>query len=351
MLYSQNKDVMISDLPPKIEGQVFPLISFPNNKIVEEKINIFLQVSELEFVPKSSSDPFLLARTATNSYTNYVSFYEWKKLDTPKNILSLYMNGEATGAYPEMFDMWSNFDLRTGNYIHLEDLFTEEGTKFVLQYANSSIEKEIIDFIAELKKTDISDSDTKEMVEEQLMIYEDCLESIKSQNLQWFEYFFEKDSLILNRGRCSNHAMRALDDLWDYQISISYDQLKPQLTDFGKSLIFDNPKNIRSNNPSNRLYKGKIDGKYPVHFLINDIHEDESLSAIYWYDKQKKIIHLGGEFVHQHFSLVEDDYHDENLRKWIPRALIEADLKGSKIIGTWQDYKTKKFLKLELEEL
>jgi hypothetical protein len=49
--------------------------------------------------------------------------------------------------------------------------------------------------------------------------------------------------------------------------------------------------------------------------------------------------------------MIENDYYSEETNQWIFRALIEAELKGNTMVGTWQDYKTKKYLNLELEEL
>ncbi|MGY0038387.1 hypothetical protein [Pedobacter sp. NJ-S-72] len=46
----------------------------------------------------------------------------------------------------------------------------------------------------------------------------------------------------------------------------------------------------------------------------------------------------------------EDDYHSEELKKWIPRANIEADwIDHKKIFGTWTNYKTREVLKVELD--
>jgi hypothetical protein len=104
-------------------------------------------------------------------------------------------------------------------------------------------------------------------------------------------------------------------------------------------------------NLSHKLYKGKIDGKYPITVLINKVYEDGSFSANYWYDKNKKLIEWNGKIKGNHISMIENDYYSEETNQWIFRALIEAELKGNTMVGTWQDYKTKKYLNLELEEL
>lgn len=341
--FSQQKDLKIQDLQPKSENFVFPVVTYPANPSVANKINTFLQVNELEYIPNSGGNPFKLASTATNSYSNYVYFYDWEKLETPKNILSIGVNGEASGAYPEEFSDWKNFDLRTGNYINAEDLFQTNAAKTVAGLIQKKIKKRVNDFLVKLK----SEKNPSEEVQEQIGLYEGCF---MDYTLNGIRYFFGKDKLTFVAGRCSNHAMRALDDLGSHELEFTYKELEKYLSIYGKNLISGSEK-LGQRGPGNKLYKGKIDGKYPITVLFNEINEDDSFSATYWYDKNKKPINWRGEFVHDHFSITEDDYHSEELKEWIPKALIEANLKGNKIIGTWQDYKTKKYLTLELEEL
>ncbi len=97
------KNLKIADLQPKTEDSTFPVISFAENPLVETKINTFLQVNELEYVPHSGTNPFKLVSTGTTSYSNYVYFYSWEKLETPKNILSIGMDGEASGVILKIF--------------------------------------------------------------------------------------------------------------------------------------------------------------------------------------------------------------------------------------------------------
>ncbi|UWX60530.1 hypothetical protein N0B40_19340 [Chryseobacterium oranimense] len=341
--FSQQKNVKISDLQPKSEDTVFPVVSYPKNPLVEQKINTFLQVSELEYIPDSGGNPFKKASTATNSYTNYVYFYSWKKLETPQNILSINIEGEASGAYPEEFSDWKNFDLRTGNYINAEDLFQASSAKTVNGLIQKGIKKRVDDFLVELK----SEKNTSEETQEQIGMYEACF---MDYTLKDVKLFFGKDKLTFMAGRCSNHAMRALDDLGSHELEFTYKELEKYWSPYARKLISGSEK-VDGTSPANKLFKGKIDGKYSVTVLFNEINEDGSFSATYWYDKNKQPINWRGEFVHDHFSITEDDYHSEELKQWIPRALVEADLKGNKITGTWQDYKTKKYLNLELEEL
>jgi len=341
--FSQQQKVKISNLQPKTEDTVFPVVSYSENPRVENKINTFLQVDQLEYVPGSGGNPFKLASTATNSYSNYVYFYSWDKIETPKNILSIAINGEVSGAYPEEFADWKNFDLRTGNYINPEDLFQAESFKTINGLIQKRIQKRVGDFLNQLK----SEKNPSEETPDQIALYEDCF---TEYTLNGIKIFFEKDKLTFVAGRCSNHAMRALDDLGSHKIEFSYKELDKYWSSYAKNLISGSEKTeITSLN--NKLYKGKIDGKYSITVLISQVYDDGSFSAKYWYDKNKKLIEWNGKIKGNHISIIENDYYSEETNQWVFKALVEADLQGRKIIGTWQDEKTKKYLTLELEEL
>jgi hypothetical protein len=341
--FSQQKNLKITDLKPKTEDTVFPLVSYAENPEVENKINTFLQVNQLEHIPGTEGNPFKLVSTGKTSYSNYVYFYSWKKLETPKNILSIALEGEASGAYPEGFSIWKNFDLRTGNVINAKDLFQPNSIKTVESLIQKSVKKEVDDFLTELK----SEKNPSEEVLDQIAMYEECFTGF---TLDGIEYHFAKDKIRFIAGRCSNHAMRALDELDSHVVEFPYQELKKYWSSYAENLLSGSEK-VDKTSLNNKLYKGKIDGKYPVTVLIGQPYEDGSFSAHYWYDKNKKLIEWNGKLKGNHISITENDYYNEETNQWILKALIEADLQGNKIIGTWQDDKTKKYLTLELEEL
>lgn len=347
--FSQQKNVKITDLLPKTEDSNFPLISYTENPLVENKINTFLQVNELEYVPNSGPNPFKLVSTGTTSYSNYIYFYSWEKIETPKNILSIAMDGEASGAYPENFAKWVNFDLRTGNLINAEDLFTPNAAKTIENLIRKQIKKEINDFLVQLK----SEKNPSEEVQDQIGIYEDCF---TDYTLDGIQYYFAKDKIRFIAGRCANHAMRALDELDSHVVEFPYKELEKYWSPYTRNLLNGSDK-IEKTSFRNKLYKGKIDGKYPITVLVSRFYpadnssEISSFNAEYWYDKNKKLIKWDGQMKGNHISIVENDHYDDAASKWIPRAHVEADIDGKKISGTWQDYKTKKYLTLELEEL
>lgn len=342
--FSQPSNLKISNLPPESEISIFPLISFKQQPLIENKINTFLQVRELEFVPFSGKNPFQFASTATNSYTNYVYFYSWKKLESPKNILSLELNGEASGAYPEGFTNYRNFELRTGDLINLADLFQPKFYKEIEGIVQDVVRNKVENYIATLK----SEDDKSEDAQERIMMYEDCFTDFE---LKYLKFYFGKDQITVIAGRCSNHALLALDDLGSHEIVFSTETLSPYFSSYAKNLLSDSEVPISRGSIQNKLYTGEIAGKYPIVLLIKEVNEEGDFSAVYWYEKNKKLIPWSGTLSGNRFSATEDDHYDEIKEQLIPRAKIEAKLNGTKISGTWQDFKTKKKLNLELEEL
>ena len=121
--FSQQQKVKISNLQPKTEDTVFPVVSYSENPRVENKINTFLQVDQLEYVPDLAEILLNWLLQLPIPIPTICIFYSWNKIETPKNILSIAIDGEASGAYPEGFLIWKNFDLRTGNFINAKDLF------------------------------------------------------------------------------------------------------------------------------------------------------------------------------------------------------------------------------------
>lgn len=341
--FGQQKNVMIIDLPPKTENFVFPVISYPQNPKAADKINTYLQVDQLEYIPGSGGEPSALVSSGKTSYSNYVYFYSWEKLPTPENILSIALDGEASGAYPEGFKIWKNFDLRTGNLINAKNLFQPTAVKTMEDMIRKKVRKRINDFLTDLKLQ----KNPSEEVQDEIAMYEECFTNYTLGSIQ---YYFTKDKIKFIAERCSNYAMRALDDLDTHEVDFTYKELDKYWSPYAKNLL-SGSKQVDQTGFSNKLYHGKIDGKYPVTVLMGDVYPDGSFSAKYWYDKNKKLIEWHGKAKGNHISLVESGEYSEEAQQWMVKALIEADLKGDKVSGTWRDEKTRRYLQLELEQL
>ncbi len=350
-IYSQNTEIKIFDLKPVVDDNKFPFIEYKKNLRVEEKINIFLQLEYLEHLPnKFKNNPFEKIAFDKNNCCGSVSFYEWKKNNSPKNILSITIKGSSTGAYPEDFEQYQNFDLRTGNQIILSNIFSNNGLEEITKILNLKVNNRIQKYLSEIKfslKNNNNTADEKETIEQQIELYEDCIQFVNDNNLNYPIYYFEKDSIQFVRGRCSSHAIRAIDDLSEYKNSFSYNEVNKYLSTYGTNLINGSSENIICQNPEAKFYKGKINNKYLITCLLSKINADNSLKMNYWYDKTLLPIIWRGNFKNNHFSLIE---YDGEKQGWIIKAKIEAKLINDKIVGTWTNIETNEIFKIDLTE-
>ncbi len=347
-IYSQNLNLKITNLKPAKEENIFPEVYFAKKPKIAEKLNIFLQLEYLSHLPeKFTENPFEKA-TYSSNHSGITSLYDWKTNRNLGNILSLTISGESTGAYSESFDDYENFDLRNGNKISMQDIFIKSNTNELVKNLNLIVRKKITNFLKGIKPSKnkkISKVD-EETFSDQVLLYESCLEGVSEYNLEYYKFYFTKTGITFVRERCSNHAMRGIDELYSFYISLSYNQIDKYLTIYGHNLINNKLESANTNSPEGKIFKGKINAKYPITAIIRQINKDGSLSINYWYDKVKEPIEWSGNFTKNHFSLSE--MQSENN---ITTAIIEADfIDSKKIIGTWTNQTTKEVLKLELEE-
>jgi hypothetical protein len=348
-LSAQSSAVVITDLKPKHDNK-FPEIHYAPNPKVAEKINTFLQLDYLEHLPGMfKKHPFeLVSYDRPNRDMGGVKgFNEWKKEQTPQNILSLTMDVDFTGAYSEEYQKHHNYDIRTGNIVSLESLIKNEQKKIFAQLLTNKAKKTINDFLTELNKgiaedDSIADRETYDRDQEQLYMYSHCIDEQYPNTLMDYEFYFSKDSLHIIRGGCSAHVNRALDDIGDFHFRFSYADMQKYFSAYGKSLVTNNASVVKIDSPKGKIYKGKI-GAYPITILLQEIEEDGSLSITYWYDKKKLPIEWRGDYSEHHFSLKEEI---ETPKSFETSAVIEANYSNGTISGTWTNVKTHKVLKL-----
>jgi hypothetical protein len=345
----EQSDVTLSDLVPKVADNKFPLIHFSKNKKVEDKINTFLEVGNLQHLPGDfKKNPFEKVTKSDGFEPGSLSFDDYTRHETHANILSLSLNETGTGAYTESFETSYNFDLRTGNPILLNNLFTADGLKSITKNVNLSVKQQVEDVLAKLNAPDSKNSPATDggELDDEISMYETCLQGLGDAESEIYSYYFNNDSITFVIGKCSNHADMALDELGDFYIGFPLSAIKQYLSPYGENLLNNENESLTTNTPEGKLYKGFINGKYPISAMINSIEKDGSFSMYYWYDKTRIPIELNGNFEHQHFSLTEStDINDQ----YNQTAKIEANwVDNKKITGTWTNSKTSEVLKLEL---
>ena len=296
-LQARAPKVNIEDLKPRIDDNHFPVVRIPGNPVAEDKINMLLQLENLEHLPGVfKTHAFENVVGNEDNPIPIVHFYEYQRNAAPSNILSLVLVGESTGAYSEGFESYYNFDLRTGNKIVYNDFIAEDKIPELTKRLNTKVKNTINQHLKQLfspSSFDQLSKEDKEFYKEQAMIYEDCLSGIDENTLEYYDFSFKKDSITFIRGRCSNHAMRAMDDLDRFYLTYAFKDIKEYLSEDGKNLISGSVNFPLSKSPDARFYKGKI-GKYPITAFISKIYSDGSLNMMYWYDQHKTPIKWGG---------------------------------------------------------
>jgi hypothetical protein len=349
--YSQ---VKISNLKDECHTEnAFPFAESSGNPIVAEKINILLQVKLLEIVPGAYKKcAFEKVMSDTANCCSYVFFSDYTVTKNTKTIVSLSMQGETMGAYPENASWNYNFNAVTGDVIFPEEIFTATGYATLKKKITAHRRKRLNDFLDGLSHAKSKDPDDIELANDQREIYENCLPLIDDENFFYGSFLIKDDKLIFIRERCSNHAMRAVDDLDEFYDEVLVKDIYKELNDYGKALFSEDVASLKKMTPSitfNKILKGTINNKTPITCIFNTPYLDSSLVVNYWYDQHKTIIEWSGKVVNgKKLELIEYDYHDEALHKWISKALIEAEIKDNTIIGFWKDQRNGNNLPLRL---
>lgn len=318
----------VKDLAQKGSEQHFPLIISKTHPKIAEKMNIILQLDILKHLPGKYKDPFKLMGYSSCEDFSYI---------LGKKHLNISVGIEGCGAYCEYYTRNFNFDLRTANGILLRDIVSKKGIK--------KLEKDIRDRSIKQIETAISKlAKGKEQEDaEALNMYKDCLAVRKREKFYFkldrgVEFKLTKYKIIFTHGRCSNHAMRALDDIGDFVNSFKLKTIKPYLTKYGKTFLSGKKLKYTSPYAEQKLYKGYINKKYPITLYLNSISKEGFVEAIYWYNKYKTPIELSGTYKNGHFSLKEGE-----------NAIIEADLKEKKrILGTYKKLKSSKKMSFDV---
>lgn len=107
------------EVRPNSTKYKFPIFEYKKNRKVEEKINAYLQIKHLHLLAaKFDENPFAEIMRS-KKYKDYLS---WEYKQQNQNIIRIILSGKKEGTD---FKDESLFDLRTGDYFQLHDLFTK----------------------------------------------------------------------------------------------------------------------------------------------------------------------------------------------------------------------------------
>ncbi len=115
-------------------------------------------------------------------------------------------------------------------------------------------------------------------------------------------------------------------------MTVPYSELRPYLTDYGRSIFLDEPKKEFTKSVYGKILTGKIGGLTSITMLLHHKNSDNSFSGVYFYNKYGKAIKLSGTASVDNLKLKE--YAEDEVTV---TAEISLKIIKDKLIGNWTD--------------
>lgn len=227
----------------KVSIGVIPKVVLADS-ILEKKVNESLARACMYLGEDESFEEYIADIEADSLSPMFnQQFYGFEVTLNQDSILSLIEEVEGCGAYCETYQTYANIDVTSGKKIKFSELFRPLGISKIKTWVSVNKQKQILDLIEAYKKELVeipldSTSHLEDFLEhfsEVLQVYKDCNSDIQEWELEYF--YMYPTHLYIRTGRCSNHALRALDDLGDFYFKIPYEKFAEDFTPFGKALI------------------------------------------------------------------------------------------------------------------
>jgi hypothetical protein len=308
------------------DAQRFPWVRTDDAKVAD-RINRFLFIDTFEALPPARASDGLRGIDAQNWQRMQALGYVVLRNDA--RVLSLRIEGEGCGAYCENFSTGHAFDAATGRHLSPGDLFTAEGLADIARKVQANNAARLRKEIAALNGKSRSKDEDRE---DKAALYTDCLESRQDPAYQQVERMggmeIDAKGVLFTQGRCSNHAMRALDDLDVFSTRFTPAQLGPWLTAYGRALLSgEGTAPSAAPSPFDQVLHGTIDARLPVTLRLEPLRGDGSAAATYFYDRYRQPISVSGTY--RDGVLLLEESGDTRLRL-VPEG---AGLRGEWISG------------------
>lgn len=223
-----------------------PYVESGNRKIAA-KINTSIYFDMLEMpAPRNFHAGIRNVPETMSSSQSDIGFEVWRN---DGKILGIEINAEGCGAYCEGYSSYFNFDAASGERIEPSDIFTSSGlaalNKKLTQQRIARVSKEIVRLKQESRKAKpgTTPNGDANYFEDSIALYEECHARFTEENtgenrqVLYSQMKFHKNTLVFISGRCSNHAMRALDNLDTFENTFSLKDISPYLSAYGKQVV------------------------------------------------------------------------------------------------------------------
>jgi hypothetical protein len=292
-----------------------------------------------------------------------LSTQEVSVLRNDERVLTIALDREWCGAYCENSNHYYQFDIQTGAMLQADDLLTDAGK---LQLQRWMRQKRIAAYqqqLAVLAKERRAEKSNKQKpskedgmdIEDRIFFNQDCINQIKAtketraQEIERFGYHkmaLLPASLNLVAYRCSNHAMRALDEVDTVTLEVPYAKLEAFFTPYAKAVLLNQGQGQAplASSSYGQLLRGTLGKATPITMLLTK-NTDGRVIGKYFYDKFGTAIELGGVDDGHRFELTETAPTEGTPREV---ATLRLQRQGSQLKGTWTGKADGKILDIEL---
>jgi hypothetical protein len=304
----------------------FPILSDRSDSIISEKINQFLQLSELNILKGfENKDIFEVITLDDGSVYGGKTAISFGINNNDYKVLSLGFFKSSYGATSNYWSTYYNFNSGNGELIQLKDLFTKEGFK---TFAISVYKRRVLHLSKELKK--LKKAEREE--------FNEVFNNYKSDDLR---DFYIKDNTIFIDGDNSFRKNLKFSGIETID-SINLSEFKDYLNDYGKCLFSINPDSIAKyhSNELPQLFRGTIADRQ-ILMVLNGCPNE--ILGVYAYKKYGRGISLEGKLENGTLTMAELNSNFETV------GFIEAKYDGRQIIGTWSNIEKTKTFKVILK--
>ena len=297
----------------------FPIIRC-TDKLVEEKINVHLQLGELDLIKGKEKKSIFEVTTFNNGtiYGGKVSI-DYEVLANTDKILSIKFNQSSCGMTCAYWVRYHNFNPINGDRYGLKDFFNDTNYKIFKSIITPLRQNKIKEQIKQLIKS----GDKLEHLEEYLYSY------IEDDDLD--DFFFTSDSLYFD----NENLLNKHDKFWDLDhiTAVSIETIKHLLNDFGKSALItgENLETFRSMTEP-QLYDGTLNDKSNFYLLFKNNYQNNYIGT-YAYKKYGRAIGLEGMLENEEYVFNERNDNNDEV------ATILFRQNGINLTGTWNDKK------------
>lgn len=287
-------------------------------------INTYLKFKMLSQVQGNESENVFETVFPNEEHFGGQSEFDFDVSANNREFISLLVSYSFTGAYTEYANEYFSFSSKHGEHLTLQDFFEGENYDAVGKMVSTECAMYIHEYLAELDMNEEYAEGKKEM-------YEECLLSFPEVGFPSTHFYLTDSTIVFTRYRCSNHMMAALDDLWEFHVPKSFEELRPYLSEKGRSLLLKEVVSQRRDAlpPEDKILRGTLDGKYPIIALFSSL-EGPYLSGVYWYEKYKTPIDL-------YSGSKKDGVYEFWEKKGDQKiARLEFVYDNGQIIGTWE---------------